>query len=148
MVGVLTWCEFSERSIWTAFARRPMKKLQDMNNKMADLKEKAQVQAAAAAAAATAATQKTPLPALRQSSLRSHACCAGRAHDGGSRRSFRTSSPTAAPAAAPACPSHGTVQAGDRFCEHCGHKLVAVAATTQRGWVVLSRGVLPPVIPP
>ena len=58
---------FLKRSIWTAFARRPMKSC-DMNNKMADLKEKARFQAAAAAAAATAATQKTPLPALRQSS--------------------------------------------------------------------------------
>ena len=125
MVGVLTWCEFSEKVDLDSIRQAADEKLQDMNNKMADLKEKAHIQAAAAAAAATAATQRPRCQPCGRTAPRSHACCAGRAHDGGGHRSFRTSSPCGIPAAAPACPQcHGTVQAGDRFCEHCGHKLV------------------------
>lgn len=125
MVGVLTWCEFSEKVDLDSIRQAADEKLQDMNNKMADLKEKAQVQAAAAAAAATAATQKAPAasPAAEQPSEATPAAPVA-------PTTAVVTAPTApaapaAPAAAPACPQcHGTVQAGDRFCEHCGHKLV------------------------
>ena len=125
MVGVLTWCEFSEKVDLDSIRQAADEKLQDMNNKMADLKEKAQVQAAAAAAAATAATQKTPAasPAAEQPSEATPA--APVAPTTAVAAATSASAAPAAPAAAPACPQcHGTVQAGDRFCEHCGHKLV------------------------
>ena len=122
MVGVLTWCEFSEKVDLDSIRQAADEKLQDMNNKMADLKEKAQVQAAAAAAAATAATQKAPTasPAAEQPSEATPA-----APVAPTTAVVTAPAAPAAPAAAPACPQcHGTVQAGDRFCEHCGHKLV------------------------
>ncbi|MBJ2165978.1 zinc ribbon domain-containing protein [Acidovorax sp. IB03] len=125
MVGVLTWCEFSEKVDLDSIRQAADEKLQDMNNKMADLKEKAQVQAAAAAAAATAATQKTPAasPAAEQPSEATPAAPVAPTTAVAADPSAPAA--TAAPAAAPACPQcHGTVQVGDRFCEHCGHKLV------------------------
>ena len=125
MVGVLTWCEFSEKVDLDSIRQAADEKLQDMNNKMADLKEKAQVQAAAAAAAATAATQKAPAasPAAEQPSEATPAAPVAPTTAVAAANSAPAA--PAAPAAAPACPQcHGTVQAGDRFCEHCGHKLV------------------------
>ena len=121
MVGVLTWCEFSEKVDLDSIRQAADEKLQDMNNKMADLKEKAQVQAAAAAAAAAAATQKAP--AASQDAEQAPA--AKPAASAAPSTVVATASPAPAAPAAPACPQcHGTVQAGDRFCEHCGHKLV------------------------
>ena len=121
MVGVLTWCEFSEKVDLDSIRQAADEKLQDMNNKMADLKEKAQVQAAAAAAAAAAATQKAP--AASQDAEQAPA--ATPAASAAPSTVVATASPAPAAPAAPACPQcHGTVQAGDRFCEHCGHKLV------------------------
>ncbi|PIF92834.1 hypothetical protein CLU86_3784 [Acidovorax sp. 62] len=122
MVGVLTWCEFSEKVDLGSIRDSADEALKEVNSKVADLKEKAQAQAAAAAAAATAATTAhntantaSPAPAQAPAAAPSVAPVAP-----------ATAAPVASTApAAPACPQcHGEVQADDRFCEHCGHKLV------------------------
>lgn len=128
MVGVLTWCEFSEKVDLGSIRDSADEALKEVNSKVADLKEKAQAQAAAAAAtAATTAhnTANTASPAPAQ------APAAAPVAPAAATASAAAAAPaTAAPAAstvpaAPACPQcHGEVQADDRFCEHCGHKLV------------------------
>ena len=55
MVGVLTWCEFSEKVDLGSIRDSADEALKEVNSKVADLKEKAQAQAAAAAAAAATA---------------------------------------------------------------------------------------------
>lgn len=67
MVGVLTWCEFSEKVDLDSIRQAADEKLQDMNNKMADLKEKAQVQPLRRLQPPRP-HRRPPLPALRQSS--------------------------------------------------------------------------------
>ncbi len=141
MVGVLTWCEFSEKVDLGSIRDSADEALKEVNSKVADLKEKAQAQAAAAAAAATAATTahhtaapSTTTTANPASPAPAQAPAAEPVAPAAATPSVApVVSATAAPAAstapavpaAPACPQcHGEVQADDRFCEHCGHKLV------------------------
>lgn len=155
MVGVLTWCEFSEKVDLDSIRHAADEKLKDVNSKVADLKEKAQAQAAAAAAAATAggtgggssggsvgphapsgaaaypaAVTPAPMPAAASAEEpAAGATAAPAAQDaiaaGVGPQALIPPAPAILPAAAAACPQcHGSVQAGDRFCEHCGHKLV------------------------
>lgn len=133
MVGVLTWCEFSEKVDLGSIRDSADEALKEVNSKVADLKEKAQAQAAAAAAAATAATtaHNTANTTNTASPAPAQAPAAAPVAPAAATPSAAAVAPaTAAPAAstvpaAPACPQcHGEVQADDRFCEHCGHKLV------------------------
>jgi len=136
MVGVLTWCEFSEKVDLGSIRDSADEALKEVNSKVADLKEKAQAQAAAAAAAATAATTahntaNTTNTTNTASPAPAQAPAAAPVAPAAATASAAAAAPaTAAPAAstapaAPACPQcHGEVQADDRFCEHCGHKLV------------------------
>ncbi|PIF28296.1 hypothetical protein CLU88_3203 [Acidovorax sp. 56] len=133
MVGVLTWCEFSEKVDLGSIRDSADEALKEVNSKVADLKEKAQAQAAAAAAAATAATTahntanttNTASPAPAQAPAAAPVASAA-ATPSAAAVAPATAAPAASTApAAPACPQcHGEVQADDRFCEHCGHKLV------------------------
>ncbi|WP_240456867.1 zinc ribbon domain-containing protein [Acidovorax sp. 1608163] len=133
MVGVLTWCEFSEKVDLGSIRDSADEALKEVNSKVADLKEKAQAQAAAAAAAATAATTahntanttNTASPAPAQAPAAAPVAPAA-ATPSAAAVAPATAAPAASTApAAPACPQcHGEVQADDRFCEHCGHKLV------------------------
>ena len=130
MVGVLTWCEFSEKVDLGSIRDSADEALKEVNSKVADLKEKAQAQAAAAAAAATAATTahnttNTASPAPAQAPAAAPVAPAA-ATPSAAAAAPATAAPVASTApAAPACPQcHGEVQADDRFCEHCGHKLV------------------------
>ncbi len=138
MVGVLTWCEFSEKVDLGSIRDSADEALKEVNSKVADLKEKAQAQAAAAAAAATAATtahntaaHSTADTANKASPAPAQAPAAAPVAPAAAAASVAPAAPaTPTPAAsaapsAPACPQcHGEVQADDRFCEHCGHKLV------------------------
>ena len=150
MVGVLTWCEFSEKVDLGSIRDSADEALKEVNSKVADLKEKAQAQAAAAAAAAAAATKAHTHP---DSAATNAGAANGAPHspatEAGATTNTATTSAAPAPAPAPAvhpasasaasaeapaqpaaatgeaCPQcHGEVQSGDRFCEHCGHKLV------------------------
>jgi len=109
MVGVLTWCEFSEKVDLRSIRNTTDKTLSDVNAKVAEMKDKAQAQPAYAqshapqpvAAAADASPVATPA-AVAAAAL--------------------PSAPAAsATAQCPQC-AHA-VQKGDRFCEHCGHPL-------------------------
>lgn len=96
MVGVLTWCEFSEKVDLAGIRSTTDAKLKDVNAKVAEMKEKAN-SPAAVAPAARAATTAAPATAPLSIDL---------------------------PIGGQACPKcQGEVQDGDRFCEHCGHKL-------------------------
>lgn len=96
MVGVLTWCEFSEKVDLAGIRSTTDAKLKDVNAKVAEMKEKAN-SPAAVAPAAQAATTAAPATAPLSIDL---------------------------PIGGQACPKcQGEVQDGDRFCEHCGHKL-------------------------
>ncbi|RLJ38004.1 zinc ribbon domain-containing protein [Acidovorax sp. 106] len=135
MVGVLTWCEFSEKVDLGSIRDSADEALKEVNSKVADLKERAQAQAAAAAAAATAATTAHHTAAHSTANTANPASPAPAQAPAAEPVAPAAATPsvapvvsaTAAPAApaAPACPQcHGEVQADDRFCEHCGHKLV------------------------
>lgn len=132
MVGVLTWCEFSEKVDLGSIRDSADEALKEVNSKVADLKEKAQAQAAAAAAAATAATTAHPTnsaanpasPAPAQAPAAAPVAPAAAPSVAPAAPVTPAPEASAAPSA-PACPQcHGEVQADDRFCEHCGHKLV------------------------
>lgn len=138
MVGVLTWCEFSEKVDLGSIRDSADEALKEVNSKVADLKEKAQAQAAAAAAAATAATTahntaahstadtaNTASPAPVQAPAAAPVAPAAAAASVAPVVSATAAPVASAAPSAPACPQcHGEVQADDRFCEHCGHKLV------------------------
>jgi hypothetical protein len=138
MVGVLTWCEFSEKVDLGSIRDSADEALKEVNSKVADLKERAQAQAAAAAAAATAATTAHHTAGPNTTNTANPASPAPAQAPAPEPVAPAAATPsvapvvsaTAAPAAstapaAPACPQcHGEVQADDRFCEHCGHKLV------------------------
>ena len=134
MVGVLTWCEFSEKVDLGSIRDSADEALKEVNSKVADLKEKAQAQAAAAAAAATAATTahnttntaNTASPAPAQAPAAAPVALAAVTPAVAPVAPAAPAAPAASTApSAPACPQcHGEVQADDRFCEHCGHKLV------------------------
>ena len=134
MVGVLTWCEFSEKVDLGSIRDSADEALKEVNSKVADLKEKAQAQAAAAAAAATAATTahnttntaNTASPAPAQAPAAAPVALAAVTPPVAPVAPAAPAAPAASTApSAPACPQcHGEVQADDRFCEHCGHKLV------------------------
>ena len=100
MVGVLTWCEFSEKVDLGSIRSTTDKTLSDVNAKVAEMKEKAQAHTtqpiAVAPGAASVVTSAT----------------AGE----------MPSAAAAHPAAhCPRCSQ--AVQKDDRFCEHCGQQL-------------------------
>lgn len=106
MVGILTWHEFSGKVDRESIRQQTDSKLEQMNHKVNEMKEKAQTAAAPAPAPTPA-----PVPAATV------------------EPTIAAAPPVAQPAPAPAAAEHqcpqcqGAVQAGDRFCEHCGHKL-------------------------
>ncbi|KRB30382.1 MULTISPECIES: zinc ribbon domain-containing protein [unclassified Acidovorax] len=94
MVGVLTWCEFSDKVDRSTIRSSTDSALNDVNARVAELKDKAQTPVAPAAAPVVAAAAAGATSA------------AVAAHPGNR------------------CPQcAGVVHADDRFCEHCGHKL-------------------------
>ena len=103
MVGVLTWCEFSEKVDLGSIRSTTDKALSEVNAKVAEMKEKAQAQAQAPATAPEAAPSGA-------------AAATGFTAAG-------VSSATATPTTAhcPRCSEE--VYQDDRFCEHCGHQL-------------------------
>ena len=94
MVGVLAWAEFSQRVDVATIRDSADAKLVKVKGKVDELKERGQ--AVGASLGTTVVPTADPRPA-----------------------------PVAAPAApALACPKcGGGVEPGDRFCEHCGHKM-------------------------
>ena len=92
MVGVLTWCEFSDKVDRGTIRSATDSALQDVNARVAELKDKAQTPAAPAAVPVAAAPVGASAPVAAHPSPRCPQCA-------------------------------GVVQADDRFCEHCGHKL-------------------------
>ncbi|MDP2768811.1 MAG: zinc-ribbon domain-containing protein, partial [Giesbergeria sp.] len=103
MVGVLTWCEFSEKVDLGSIRSTTDKALSEVNAKVAEMKEKAQAKAQAPATAPEAAPSGA-------------AAATGFTAAG-------VSSATATPTTAhcPRCSEE--VYQDDRFCEHCGHQL-------------------------
>ena len=118
MVGVLTWCEFSEKVDLGRIRSTTDQKLDEVNAKMAEMKDKAQAQVQAQVQAHTAAPAAAP-PGAGASAA---GAATGSAAAG-------APSPTTTPAApvAPAtahCPRCAeAVHHDDRFCEHCGQQL-------------------------
>ena len=100
MVGVLTWCEFSEKVDLGSIRSTTDKTLSDVNAKVAEMKEKAQAHTTQPIAAAPgAASVVTSATAGEMPSA-------------------------AAPHPAAHCPRCSqAVQKDDRFCEHCGQQL-------------------------
>ena len=95
MVGVLTWCEFSDKVDRGTIRSATDSALQDVNARVAEFKDKAQTPVAPAAvpaAVVTAAAAGASAPVAAHPSTRCPQCA-------------------------------GVVHADDRFCEHCGHKL-------------------------
>ena len=95
MVGVLTWCEFSDKVDRSTIRSATDSALQDVNARVAEFKDKAQTPVAPAAvpaAVVTAAAAGASAPVAAHPSTRCPQCA-------------------------------GVVHADDRFCEHCGHKL-------------------------
>ena len=117
MVGVLTWCEFSDKVGRGGIRSTTDKKLSDVNTKMAEVKERAQTPATPTTAATPAAVV-TPAFAAAPAAPVVVPVAVAAAID-----------PVAPPAPVePETPAHcprcaGVVQAKDRFCEHCGHVL-------------------------
>lgn len=118
MVGVLTWCEFSARVDLHKLREATDEKLQDVNAKVQEMKDKARAPAAdAAPVPAASAPVVAPVAAQAAGSVEAAAGFAAAA---------APSAPSAplAPAVTPTCPQcHGAVEPTDRFCDHCGHKL-------------------------
>lgn len=138
MVGVLTWCEFSEKIDLGTIRASTDSALKDVNARVTELKEKAQ------AAAATAATPPPPPPeaaavvvppVVMPPAVMPPAATAPAAVPPAppvSAPPVSPAPPALAPEVAPTppavslphCPQcSGVVQVDDRFCEHCGHKL-------------------------
>ena len=87
MVGVLTWCEFSEKVDLDSIRQAADEKLRDMNNKMADLKEKGPGSSRRCGGCSHQPPHRRPrCQPCGRATLRSHACGAGRPHDGGGHR--------------------------------------------------------------
>ena len=116
MVGVLTWCEFSEKVDLGSIRRTTDHKLDEVNTKMAEMKEKAQAQVQAQVQAHTAAPVAVPPGEAAPAAATGFAAAA-------------VPSPTVPPStpSTPAtahCPKCAqVVQCDDKFCEHCGQQL-------------------------
>ena len=109
MVGVLTWCEFSEKVDLEGIRSSSDAALKDAQARMADLKDKAQ------AAAAPASPSVAPAAStMAGAGMVTHATAEAPA----------ASAPPAPSSSAHSCPRcSGLVHSEDRFCEHCGHPL-------------------------
>lgn len=106
MVGVLTWCEFSDKVDRGGIRSHTDKALSDVNAKVAEVKERAQTPAPAQA--------PTPGPAAGSPATMGAAAASA----------VSAAKPASVEPAAPRCPRCAdAVQAQDRFCEHCGHAL-------------------------
>lgn len=114
MVGVLTWCEFSAKVDLRNIRSAADDTLKDVNAKVQEMKDKAQ-------AAAASATPAAPAPAGPVTPAPSEAPAAGIATPPSAEAALPAAPLATAPATCPQC--HSAVQATDRFCDHCGHKL-------------------------
>lgn len=132
MVGVLTWCEFSALVDLDSIRQAADEKLQDVNTKMADLKDKAQAYGASDKAAASYPAEPAPAAQTGPASAAAAAPASPAATPPAlplpapEPMSDPASSPTAQAAAAQAttCPQcHSAVQPTDRFCQQCGKSL-------------------------
>lgn len=104
MVGVLTWCEFSDKVDLGGIRSQTDKTLTDVNARVAEMKEKAQTASAASGAVDAAPTAAGPGPTTAFAAP-------------------TTAAVAAVPASLPCPRCAGVTHAGDRFCEHCGHAL-------------------------
>ncbi|UCU99432.1 zinc ribbon domain-containing protein [Acidovorax radicis] len=104
MVGVLTWCEFSEKVDLGRIRSTTDKTLSEVNAKVAEMKEKAQspAQAHSTQPMATAPSAAPAVIAATAAEMPSAAAAHATAH-------------------CPRCSQ--AVQKDDRFCEHCGQQL-------------------------
>lgn len=132
MVGVLTWCEFSALVDLDSIRQAADEKLQDVNTKMADLKDRAQAYGASDKAAASYSAEPAPAAQAGPASAAAAAAASPAATPPAlplpapEPVSDPASSPTAEAAAAQAttCPQcHRAVQPTDRFCQQCGTQL-------------------------
>jgi hypothetical protein len=132
MVGVLTWCEFSALVDLDSIRQAADEKLQDVNTKMADLKDKAQAYGAGDKAAASYSAE--PAPAAQTGPASAAAAAAASPAATPTALPLPAPEPVSDPASSPAaesaaaqattCPQcHSAVQPTDRFCQQCGKNL-------------------------
>ncbi|PJI99664.1 hypothetical protein CLU85_4518 [Acidovorax sp. 69] len=129
MVGVLTWCEFSDKVDLGGIRSSTDKTLNDVNTKMAEMKEKAHTPPVAGPAPAASAAVEPSAVAQAPVAPAAEAAATPEAAPVATATAAVLAGAAAAPAPAAAhaslhCPRcAGAVHVGDRFCEHCGHAL-------------------------